>query len=51
MAIGRGVIACFLQGTRGHFRNVAPREMARPARVRTVIAADFDNDGIEEIFF
>jgi len=41
----------FLQGTRGHFRNVAPREMARPSRVRTVIAADFDNDGIEEIFF
>ncbi|TVR05388.1 MAG: CRTAC1 family protein [Phormidium sp. GEM2.Bin31] len=41
----------FLQGTRGHFRNVAPREMARPSRVRTVIAADFDNDGLEEIFF
>lgn len=35
----------------GSFRNIAPREMALPSRVRTVIAADFDNDGYEEIFF
>lgn len=41
----------FLQGATGHFRNVAPQEMARPSQVRTVIAADFDNDGIEEILF
>jgi ASPIC and UnbV/FG-GAP-like repeat len=41
----------FLQGATGHFRDVAPEEMARPSRVRTVIAADFDNDGFEELFF
>lgn len=41
----------FLQGATGHFRNVAPPEIARSSLVRTVIAADFDNDGIEEIFF
>ena len=41
----------FLQGATGHFRNVAPEEMARPSRIRTVIAADFDNDGVEELFF
>lgn len=34
-----------------HYRNEASREFARPSRVRTVIAADFDNDGYEEIFF
>jgi hypothetical protein len=41
----------FLQGATGHFRDVAPEEMARPSQVRTVIAADFDNDGVEELFF
>ncbi len=35
----------------GRFEDAAPPEMARPSRVRTVIAADFDNDGCEEIFF
>lgn len=35
----------------GTFRDTAPPEMARPSLVRTVIAADFDNDGQEEIFF
>jgi hypothetical protein len=35
----------------GVFYDVAPRDMAVPGRVRTVIAADFDNDGYEEIFF
>src|SRR5262249_25549098 len=35
----------------GKFRNHAPRTFSRPSRVRTVIAADFDNDGYEEIFF
>lgn len=33
------------------FRDVAPAEMAVPSRIRTVIAADFDNDGYEEIFW
>jgi ASPIC and UnbV/FG-GAP-like repeat/FG-GAP repeat len=41
----------FLQGATGHFRDVAPAEMARPSRIRTAIAADFDNDGVEELFF
>ncbi|CAM6101199.1 unnamed protein product [Calypogeia fissa] len=35
----------------GGFQNIAPREMARPSPIRTVIAADFDNDGYEELFF
>ncbi|MBI3241960.1 MAG: CRTAC1 family protein [Chloroflexi bacterium] len=35
----------------GHFREVAPPALAEPSRVRTVLAADFDNDGYEEIFF
>ncbi|MFB6102586.1 MAG: CRTAC1 family protein [Haloplanus sp.] len=32
------------------FRDVAPPALARPARVRTVITADFDNDGRQELF-
>jgi len=32
------------------FADVAPPALARPARVRTVVAADFDNDGREELF-
>lgn len=41
----------FLQGMTGHFRNVAPSDLARSSRIRTAIAADFDNDGCEELFF
>ena len=41
----------FLQKAGGGFADAAPEEMAEPSRIRTVIAADFDNDGIEEIFF
>lgn len=41
----------FQQTAGGGFADVAPPEMAQPSRVRTVIAADFDNDGYEEIFF
>ncbi len=41
----------FLQGATGHFRDVSPPEMARSSRIRTAIAADFDNDGVEELFF
>jgi ASPIC and UnbV./FG-GAP repeat. len=41
----------FLQSPMGGFLEAATPEMARPAAVRTVIAADFDNDGYEEIFF
>lgn len=35
----------------GGFKDIAPAEMARPSAIRTVIAADFDNDGYEELFF
>jgi hypothetical protein len=35
----------------GGFVDAAPPAMARPSRVRTVIAADLDNDGHDEIFF
>jgi len=35
----------------GPFIDVAPAALRRPSRVRTVIAADFDNDGYEELFF
>ena len=41
----------FLQNFGGKFEDAASPEMAAPSRVRTVIAADFDNDGYEEIFF
>ncbi|MEM6283183.1 MAG: CRTAC1 family protein [Chloroflexota bacterium] len=33
------------------FTETAPADMAAPTRIRTVIAADFDNDGVDEIFF
>ncbi|KAI5070489.1 hypothetical protein GOP47_0014832 [Adiantum capillus-veneris] len=35
----------------GGFKDVASAEMAKPSPIRTVIAADFDNDGFEELFF
>jgi hypothetical protein len=41
----------FMQETPGYFRDRAPLGMALPTTVRTVIAADFDNDGYEEILF
>ncbi|EWY41433.1 hypothetical protein N825_28390 [Skermanella stibiiresistens SB22] len=41
----------FMQRAGGGFVESAPEDMAEPSRVRTVIAADFDNDGYEEILF
>ncbi|MBE9182090.1 CRTAC1 family protein [Oculatella sp. LEGE 06141] len=41
----------FVQQQPGKFRNVAPPALAIPSRIRTVIVADFDNDGYEELFF
>jgi hypothetical protein len=35
----------------GRFSDIAPDAMNRPSRVRTVLAADFDNDGYQEIYF
>ena len=33
------------------FEDVTPATMQIPSRIRTIIAADFDNDGDEELFF
>jgi hypothetical protein len=41
----------FVREPQGRFRNLAPTDWATPSRNRTVIAADFDNDGREEVFF
>jgi hypothetical protein len=41
----------FRQSAPGFFTDIAPPELRRPSAVRTVIVADFDNDGFEEIFF
>ncbi len=41
----------FLQRAGGAFVDAAPPDMALPGRVASVIAADFDNDGHEELFF
>jgi hypothetical protein len=41
----------WMQVAPGYFEDAATPEMRRPSAVRTVIAADFDNDGYEEIFF
>jgi hypothetical protein len=41
----------FMQSERKTFTNIAPPALAAPSRVRTVLAADFDNDGYEELFF
>ncbi|XP_071080729.1 cartilage acidic protein 1-like [Haliotis cracherodii] len=37
-------------GSDVRFENAASREFARPSPIRTLIAADFDNDGILELF-
>lgn len=41
----------FELGDTGTFEDVATEDFATPTRVRTVIVADFDNDGHEEILF
>lgn len=41
----------YLQTPSGTFVNQPTKLMAMPSKVRTVLAADFDNDGYEEIFF
>ncbi|OWK36170.1 CRTAC1 family protein [Fimbriiglobus ruber] len=40
-----------VRGVDGTFKDRATPAMALPGAVRTVIAADFDNDGYEELFF
>jgi len=41
----------FQQRPGGGFVDVANADLSLPSRVRTVIAADFDNDGQDELFF
>ncbi|MGQ9837023.1 MAG: CRTAC1 family protein [Cyanobacteriota bacterium] len=41
----------WIQTATGVFKDIAPPELAKPSRIRTVIAADFDNDGYPELFF
>ncbi|NJO40514.1 MAG: CRTAC1 family protein [Cyanobacteria bacterium CRU_2_1] len=41
----------YIQQEPGKFRDIASTALSLPSRIRTVIAADFDNDGYEEIFF
>ncbi|KAM3624311.1 uncharacterized protein V6R79_022022 [Siganus canaliculatus] len=41
----------YLQDSNSKFRNIATREFASPSPIRTVIAADFDNDKELEVFF
>ncbi|MEM1349936.1 MAG: CRTAC1 family protein [Myxococcota bacterium] len=41
----------FIQREDHTFADKAPPEMAAPSRIRTVLAADFDNDGYVELFF
>jgi hypothetical protein len=46
-----GAHRLYVQQEPGKFRNIAASAMVIPSRIRTVIAADFDNDGYEELFF
>lgn len=41
----------YLQGSESQFRDIADTTFAKPSPIRTVIAADFDNDKEIEVFF
>jgi len=41
----------FIQHASKKFIDAAPDDLAKPSPIRTVIAADWDNDGFEEIFY
>ncbi|KAK2919260.1 hypothetical protein Q8A73_003631 [Channa argus] len=47
----KGPHRLFLQGSDSKFRNIATGGFAAPSPIRTVIAADFDNDKELEVFF
>ncbi|MBI1205995.1 MAG: CRTAC1 family protein [Azospirillum sp.] len=47
----KGSHRLYLQMAGGAFDDQAPDEMRAPSKLRTVIAADFDNDGYEEVLF
>jgi len=46
-----GTHRLYSPGTDGQWDDIASQSMAYPSKIRTVIAADFDNDGNQEIFF
>lgn len=46
-----GTHRLYIPSTDGLWDDIAPPEMAAPSPIRTVIAADFNNDGYQEIFF
>lgn len=46
-----GTHKLFLQGSDSKFRNIATGGFADPSSIRTIIAADFDNDKELEVFF
>ena len=39
------------RGSDGEFTDAAPPSLRDPGHIRTVVAADFDNDGREELFY
>lgn len=41
----------YTPSTDGVWDDIAPPRMSAPSKIRTVIAADFNNDGYQEIFF
>ncbi|MGJ3237355.1 MAG: CRTAC1 family protein [Anaerolineae bacterium] len=47
----QGTHRMYSPSTDGQWDDIAPPALARPSRIRTVIAADFDNDGYQELFF
>jgi len=53
LAVGNDAVPNRLlrRGSDGKFTDVAPPSLREPERVRTVVSADFDNDGREELFY
>lgn len=45
-----GINSIFMQKEKGQFKNLPPAVFSEPRHIRSVIVADFDNDGNEEIF-
>ncbi|MEI6985882.1 MAG: CRTAC1 family protein [Rhodospirillaceae bacterium] len=49
--VWQGSHRLFLQRAGGGFAEEAPADLSLPSRNKSVIAADFDNDGFEEVLF
>jgi hypothetical protein len=49
--VWQGSHRLFLQRAGGGFTDCAPADLSVPSHVCSVIAADFDNDGLEELLF